>query len=763
MPRCVVAGSIVLRALTVALLAIGFSSLTLAASDGDTGAIRGVVLDALGGAPVDKVLVRLQDSGRTVTTDDAGRFELDQVAAGNHELYVSAVDFILVKRTLTVSPGATTDVTIALTDGTGSIAQSVTVVGQQEDPLLNRPAASAQVLASKDLQQLRGLITNDPMRAIQVLPGVATGDDFKSEFTVRGSPIDHMQFTFEGIDTTLLIHTVQRVVDTGSIAMINGDVLDEVSLAGGAYPQRFGDRLGAELDFRMREGSRQRPRARVSVSGTDAAVVGEGPIGSSGRGSWLTSIRKSYFDLVTSRIDSPVDFTMGFIDAQGKVVYDLNSANQLQFAVTAGKSGVFLDPDKIQQDDPQDARNQSALAVLTWQRTWSPRFVLTQRAAVGMTDYRNLNNTGVELARGRGHDAIYRTDWTFAARPHLSFEGGGELHASDLGRHDVAVAASGSSQDLREQFNSHAFAESAYVQTRFSGDKWTLTPGIRADHWTLTPDTTASPWLQGSYRLTSALTLHGGTGVAHQRPTFDELVGLRGTADLTPERAYHVELGIEGTISSKWTWRITGYTREERNVIRLPGTDFQVVDGLLVAPSFTTHFQNALDGHARGAEFTLQRQSSSRVSGWLSYAYGHAQYHDQVTGETYWADFDQRHTLNAYGLYRFNEKFSASGRFREGSNYPARGYWQERDGAFFVGTTRNDLRIPLYSRLDLRVNRTFARRDTRLTLFAEVLNVLDRNNVRKEAPGINSETFAATHLFEQLFPRTPSAGILVEF
>jgi hypothetical protein len=219
-----------------------------------------------------------------------------------------------------------------------------------------------------------------------------------------------MQFSFEGIDTPLLVHTVQRVVDTGSIAMINGDVLDEVSLAAGAYPQRFGDRLGAELDFRMREGSRQRTQARVSVSGTDAALSGEGPIGRSGRGSWLTSIRKSYFDLVTSRIDTPVDFTMGFTDTQSKVVYDLNTTNQLQLAVTAGRSRLSLDPNKIQQDDPQDARNRSALGVLTWRSTLSSRFLLTQRAALGLNDYRNTNLAGVELARGASHDLIYRAD-----------------------------------------------------------------------------------------------------------------------------------------------------------------------------------------------------------------------------------------------------------------------------------------------------------------------------------------------------------------
>src|SRR5262249_36761946 len=160
---------------------------------------------------------QLQDGGRAVTTDAAGRFEIDEVAVGSHELSVSAVDFILVRRTLSVSPGEVTDVTIALTDGTGSMTQSVNVVGQKGEPLLSRPAPSTQVLNAGVLQQLRGLITNDPMRAIQVLPGVATGDDFKSEFTVRGSPVDHMQFSFEGIDTALLVHTVQRVADTGSI------------------------------------------------------------------------------------------------------------------------------------------------------------------------------------------------------------------------------------------------------------------------------------------------------------------------------------------------------------------------------------------------------------------------------------------------------------------------------------------------------------------------------------------------------------------
>src|SRR5207248_544022 len=200
-------------------------------------------------------------------------------------------------------------------------------------------------------------------------------------------------------------------------------------------------------------------------------------------------------------------------------------------------------------------------------------------------------------------------------------------------------------------------------QTRLGGENWSVTPGVRFDHWTLTPDTPLSPWIQGNVRLTSTVTLRGGTSIAHQRPTFDQLVGLRGTPNLETERAYHGELGLEGLIGAKWRWRVTEYSREERNIIRLTNTEYQINNGLLLPPLFTTHFQNELTGHSRGTELAIERRTSSGLSGWFSYAYGESRYQDEITGESFWADYDQRHTLNAYGLYRFNERFSASGRF----------------------------------------------------------------------------------------------------
>ena len=78
------------------------------------------------------------------------------------------------------------------------------------------PAVAAEQTLPPELQQLRGILTNDPLRAVQVLPAVAAGDDFRSEFAVRGAGIQQMTFTFEGIATPFLLHTVQQVHDSGS-------------------------------------------------------------------------------------------------------------------------------------------------------------------------------------------------------------------------------------------------------------------------------------------------------------------------------------------------------------------------------------------------------------------------------------------------------------------------------------------------------------------------------------------------------------------
>ena len=54
-------------------------------------------------------------------------------------------------------------------------------------------------------------------------------------------------------------------------------------------------------------------------------------------------------------------------------------------------------------------------------------------------------------------------------------------------------------------------------------------------------------------------------------------------------------------------------------------------------------------------------------------------------------------------------------------------------------------------------------RAARLTLFAEVLNLYARDNVRAGSAGIDGGTLQVFGLFDSMFPLIPSAGLSLEF
>lgn len=726
--------------------------------------IRGVVLDRADGAAIADVRVRLQDDQNAVATDAGGRFELSNVPPGRHTLYVSIVGFILVKRTVEVAANQTTDLTILLSEGTGTYTEELTVSGERfrEE---ERAVPAQQTLGSADIQNLRNLVTNDPMRTVQILPGVTTGDDFKSEFAVRGSGFDRTAITFDGVSSDFLLHAVRQVEDGGSVAMINGDILDSVTLLSGSYPQRYGNRLGAELDFRVREGSRDRTQTRVNVSGTDASVVAEGPLGRLKSGSWLFSARKSYLELLLKQIrDEGDNFGFGFSDIQSKLSYDVSPAHRLDVTFIAGRSRLDQVTAPNELNELADGRNSSQLVNVGWRYTPSQSFVLRQHMALALNRFSNTNGVGFDLGYGGGRDVTWRGDFVARASASFAVEGGGQVQWQQRDGTELDIVGPQGATLAAQAFDDDALLSSGYGQVRWSpGQRAAVVTGALLNRWSLGADTLVSPWIQTELAAFGSVKLRAAGGVHRQFPRIDQSAGLRGAPGLEPEVAYHTDFGIERLLGADSRWQVTLYNREERDILRLPSGEPHIVDNRLVPVSRTSRWVNALDGYARGVELMVQRRSASGLSGWLSYAYGVNRYHDYTTGESFDGDFDQRHTLNAYALYRVTNRFSVAAKLRTGSNFPAVGYWEERGGNIFVSSTRNGLRVPVYARLDVRANRTFNYRSKRLTLFVEVLNALARDNVRTTSPGINSRTRQALGLFETMIPLMPSAGILLEF
>ena len=302
--------------------------------------------------------------------------------------------------------GENTPVTIRLAEGPGAFTDRVDVVAASGTPPFEaRPGSTT--LYGRDLQNLRGAILDDPLRAVQSLPAVSATDDLYAEFSVRGSGFHHINVTVDGIPSQYLMHTVNDVVDGGSVTMINSETLHSVELQPGSYAQKAGRRLGAQVDMVTRDGNRERFQGRAGLSGTSASFLGEGPVPGR-RGSWLASVRRSYLDYLIKKIDPNAGVAFGFTDGQAKAVTTWPVTRAWTAMVLVGRAAFDGDYDGI--NDTASARSRSWLSAVGWR--YSPdRVSINSRAFVAGTHFDNRNPFGAAIDSAR-----FNTRWRSRGR-----------------------------------------------------------------------------------------------------------------------------------------------------------------------------------------------------------------------------------------------------------------------------------------------------------------------------------------------------------
>ena len=159
----------------------------------------------------------------------------------------------------------------------------------------------------------------------------------------------------------------------------------------------------------------------------------------------------------------------------------------------------------------------------------------------------------------------------------------------------------------------------------------------------------------------------------------------------------------------------------------------------------------------------MQRRSANGLSGWVAYSFGHARWHEEG-GLRFDSDFDQRHTLTVFGTYRISHTLNLSTKYRYGSGFPVAGFYESRRGGVFLSSERNRYRPESYSRWDVRANKAFIFERWRLTLYGEVINLLNRTHTRYT--GLDELDTGTGRVFlerDTLFPFLPSAGVTIEF
>jgi hypothetical protein len=616
------------------------------------------------------------------------------------------------------------------------------------------------VLQATELAALRSPLLDDPLRAMQALPGVATSDDLRAEFSVRGSPFRQVGVVLDDVKSRLLMHTVRGVEQTGSVALLNGDMVAAGALAAGSYPQRYGNSLGAELVVHTRDGRSDRVRGRLLTSAIATTATLEGPAGTD-RVTWIAAVRRSYASWITTRIDPDLSGTFDFQDAQGRVSAHLGGGHVVSLSLLTGTSAYDERGRRTAAFAIDVGRNRTHLASARWQGTVSPTLLVSQRLTYISSRFRNENPVSRVLDRGDERETLYRAAITWAPAPEVSFDASVLVEGFRVDGMSVLFGGTAGPDGADRAFGGRTQRRGSHVHVRWTPlDAVRVGAGGRVD----TVDglgSAVSPWIQAEAGLSRHWFLQIATGQHAQAPDLLQRAGPFPAHALTYERARHLDVGI-GWRRGGWSAQLAAYRRDEKDVLDRPDAEPRRVGASVVPGNPVAPWMNTLTGRSRGIEAVV-RQGSARWSGWVSYAYGRTQL-ESADEVAFAGAFDQRHVTSAAISARLAPRWDGSITIRTSSNWPYAGYYvRPVDDRVFLWTQRNTLRLPLYSRVDLRVRRMVALPRGQLTLFGEAINVFNRRNLRQAAETVNLATTEVRGLSEKQLPIIPSVGVSWEF
>ena len=792
------------------------------------------------GAPAHPVPGALVRSGAVAaTTDSDGRFVLTiPEPAPPVRLVVTAGGFLeQAVDVAIVADRASVDIVLRPSP---QYREDVTVSGTREEATT---APSTLPLIPTEILGVAGALDN-VFRVLQTLPGVSATDDFGSRLSVRGGGPDQNLTVMDGVE----IHNPYRLF--GLTSAFNPETVDRFELTAGGFGPRYGDRLSSILTIDNRAGTRARAFAgSASLSVTDANIVTEGRLP---HGSWLVTGRRTYYDLFAERVtDSDLP---SFGDFQGKVVWEPRPGQQLTLFALRSRESTDAEFTGNIPDDRLGLKDTSSNDIVSVSHAAPLGRRATMRTVAAYYRYRDdLDVDGsVENQANRANtaeasfsrsaiiftralvvrDVSLRNETNVALGRHHTLAAGVEAHLLrttwgwriDGDRNDTEANGSslrgGSSLPdlLDSQANSTRAA--AWLEDGIQlAARVRVAGGVRVDWNTLTHETLPSPRLRATFDLAPRTRLRLATGRYTQSPGYEKLlqadyfVDLSNTSalGLTSERSTHVIAGIEQDLAGGVTARIEGYRKTfdrlivgrlesaEETTARIAQYDFPATIAFSVpaAPQITTTPANLAAGKAYGADLFLEKRARSadqRLSGWLSYTWGHASL--DAYGRSYPFDYDRRHSLSLVTSWRLTTRFRVAATFRSASGFPdtqpvglrvvsepAPGAVEgaprsliprvdSASGLYVWGVdlgsveNLNTSRLPVYARLDTRVTYQHSAA-SRWQFYLEVINLLDRDNAGQLTPELrynpSGDQPSLVLIPDGGLPRLPSFGLRVRF
>lgn len=594
---------------------------------------------------------------------------------------------------------------------------------------------------------------NDPLRAIEALPGVTFTTGRSSEPAVRGSSPDDNRYIIDFMP-------VQNIFHFDGSSLLNDNVIRDFKLEAAAFDAQYNDATGAVIEANSRAPYSDRQQAVIDFSMLKAGILLETPI--SQNSAAYFSIRQSLIHLYIENLLDEEDFQFTtvpeYYDYQAKYQVQLSGTDSISIQAlgTRDRAGLLFDEDSDEvKQDPDLAGGIEFNSYfhsqgIVLEKTLSDTSQLRAGLSHMLSDFTlglGLDNS----LKASSNDYTLRTHITSdislnhtlrmgvdILERHIDFFGDFTAPPCDEFKPDCRLV------DGKEQIVQGDNLK-IYNYDAFLADDWfvspslTLTPGIL---WSY-DDYSEQSFSQGKFKLRWEMLdywwLNAAWGEYHKfTDNFGEVAKGFGNPDLKQSTSDHYTLGLEHQLNDSTLIKFDTYyktfddlvvSRADKDSIypQLTDEEYQAL------PRYT----NDADGEAYGFELFLNKSFNEGWYGWLSAAYSETRRRNKLSGEEFKYAYDQPWIINLVSSHELNEHWTLGVK------------WRYQSGQLItpiVGTTPSadpehpDLVNPVYGelnskrlsashKLDVRLDRNYQFKTWNMDLYLEVLNLYNRANV----------------------------------
>lgn len=579
--------------------------------------------------------------------------------------------------------------------------------------------------------------TPDVIKKLQMLPGVAAGNELMSGLYVHGGDGNDNLFLLDGVPLYNISHF------GGLFSSFNTDIIDNLDFYKSGFPARYGGRMSSVVDVETREGSMDRFHGTVSLGLIDGRLQFEGPIVKD-KTSFNLGLRRSWMDLVLipalwyanrrNGEDETVTGAYAMSDMNARLTHRFSPTHVLNVCFYTGSDHLragLEDPESKMEESVrwgsltasvnhryEFSKKLKAKSTLYYSQSTSNtayQFRFDDRSDEGITTVTSMDDEDQSYVREVGLNSNW--EWTPNNYHRIRFGISGQYHWYQSGRtfssSTVTVGITEREAGDSEDQSYHAFEPALYAEDEiFLRYNLTLNAGFRyalfstpgkvwhspeprlAFKWLLTPDVSAKL----SYtRMSQFAHL-----VAALYMDLPSNCWMPSTASARPMTSDQIAGGIYTTPFKNFKFNLEGWFKTMDHILVYNGSNTFVPPVSEWEKTFT---------EGRGQSWGLEVEATYdngplTLSAYYTLSWVRRNF-DAIYGGWYLDRNDNRHKVNLVASWHFAKHWEvfANWNYHSGNRitFPSHYFEQEGERVYLYDAPYNT-QLPDYHRLDLGID-----------------------------------------------------------